>query len=68
MVVLMVNTAIELIIRVAARFEKHHSEDTKGESVFIRLVVLNYINTGKLLQFFFHNFTKLIRCYLFNFK
>jgi len=37
----------------AADFEKHHTEDAKGPSIFFRLFVLKYINTS--LVFFINN-------------
>lgn len=46
MVVLMINTVIDISILAFANFEKHHSEDGKGRSIFIRNFILKYINTS----------------------
>lgn len=45
-VVLIVNSLIEYVIAYFADFEKHHSEDTKEKSIFIRLFILKFLNTG----------------------
>lgn len=45
-VVIVVNILQENIMKYYVSFEKHHSEDTKGESIFFRLFVLKYINTA----------------------
>lgn len=45
-VVLIVNSLIEYVISYFADFEKHHSEDTKEKSIFVRLFILKYLNTG----------------------
>eukprot|EP01035_Chromulina_nebulosa_P019171 gene19171-25016_t len=34
-----------------ADFEKHHSDDTKAQNIFIRLFLLKYINTGAIFLF-----------------
>eukprot|EP01038_Epipyxis_sp_PR26KG_P011622 gene11622-15564_t len=45
LVVLMVNVLIESTLARFSSFEKHHTEDAKGESVFLRVFALKYINT-----------------------
>lgn len=47
-VVLIMNAAIEAITHLTAKFDRHHSEDSRNESVFMRLFVLKYINTGAI--------------------
>jgi hypothetical protein len=47
-VVLVVNSLMDMSMRYSSAFEKHHTEDTKGKSVFIRLFVLKYINTSAI--------------------
>lgn len=46
LVVLMVNFLIEKSLKAFCHFEKHFTEDSKGRSVFIRLFILKFINTG----------------------
>eukprot|EP01038_Epipyxis_sp_PR26KG_P011217 gene11217-15051_t len=45
LVVLMVNVFIENSLRFFSQYEKHISEDAKGESIFLRVFALKYINT-----------------------
>lgn len=45
-VVILVNIMQEYIMKYYVSFEKHHSEDRKGNSVFFRLFILKYINTA----------------------
>jgi hypothetical protein len=47
-VVLLTNAAIETVTHITAKFDRHHSEDSRNESVFMRLFVLKYINTGAI--------------------
>ncbi len=63
-VVLAVSTLIELGLRTFAEFERHHSEDGKEESVFVRLFFLQYLNTScvflinnypQVLELFYHS-------------
>ena len=44
-VVVLVNSLMEIFIQKLVSYEKHHSEDTMNRSVFQRLFVLKYINT-----------------------
>ena len=44
--VLIISFLVSLVIRMLCTYERHHSEDTKNRSVFLRLVVLKYINTS----------------------
>lgn len=47
-IVLVVNSMIEQTMRYFSSFEKHHTEDSKGKSVFLRLFLLKYINTSTI--------------------
>eukprot|EP01036_Dinobryon_divergens_P028342 gene28342-37274_t len=58
-VVIAVNLMLENGLKYFVTFEKHHTEDTKGESVFMRLFVLKYINTAAV--FFINNNDYILR-------
>ncbi len=45
-VVLSINVIIEYIIKALSHWEKHHTEDARGKSLFIRLFILRYINNA----------------------
>jgi hypothetical protein len=51
--VLLVNIAIEKLLKRLSAFEKHNNEDERGLSTFLRLFILKYINTT--LVFFINN-------------
>ena len=51
--VLMVNVAIEKLLKLLSSYEKHNNEDERGLSTFLRLFILKYINTT--LVFFINN-------------
>jgi hypothetical protein len=44
--VLIISTLIEYAIRYFVEFEKHHSEDIKQRSIFLRLFLLQYLNSS----------------------
>jgi hypothetical protein len=52
-IVLLVNVAIEKLLKRLSAFEKHNNEDERGLSTFLRLFILKYINTT--LVFFINN-------------
>jgi hypothetical protein len=45
-VVLVISTLIEYALRYFIEFEKHHSEDIKQRSIFLRLFLLQYLNSS----------------------
>jgi NADH:ubiquinone oxidoreductase subunit 6 (subunit J) len=45
-VVLFVSTLIDMAIRMFADYEKHHTQDSKEKSIFLRVFVLQYLNTS----------------------
>jgi hypothetical protein len=45
-VVLVVSTLIDMAIRLFADYEKHHTEDSKEKSIFLRVFILQYLNTS----------------------
>ena len=46
LIVVIVKVMLHVIVRWLADFELHHSDDTKARSIFMRLFVLEYVNTS----------------------
>lgn len=46
MIVLAVNFAIDKAINFSSSYEKHHTSDGKGMSMFMRIFILKFINTA----------------------
>jgi hypothetical protein len=46
--ILTVNYAMEKLLKVFTKYEKHHSNDGMGNSFFLRLFLLKYINSGAI--------------------
>eukprot|EP01031_Cornospumella_fuschlensis_P017931 gene17931-21937_t len=46
LVVLLINVSIEKMVNYSSTYEKHHTSDGKGMSIFIRIFLLKYINTA----------------------
>jgi hypothetical protein len=59
LVVLIINILIEKTIKLASSFEKPHTADEQGMSVFLRIFVLKYINTAAV--FFISNDNVILR-------
>ncbi|CAM9142203.1 unnamed protein product, partial [Ectocarpus fasciculatus] len=47
-IVVLINGAIDFILKKCAMFEKHHSIDDLELSVFVRMFILKFINSGAL--------------------
>jgi hypothetical protein len=45
-VVLVINNFIDMFLNKSGKFEKHHSADAQERSIFIRMFVMKFINTG----------------------
>lgn len=50
-VVLVINSSIDFFLHRSANFERHHSVDAMERSIFLRMFLLKFINSGVLFLF-----------------